>query len=90
MLYHLVFFSSWLLVTRYVGSYASGPEILAYLQSVAKKFDLEKYARLHHKVVGAYWDEEEGDWEITVQHELTGATTKDRCHFLINGTGFLK
>jgi cation diffusion facilitator CzcD-associated flavoprotein CzcO len=73
-----------------VNSYASGPEILAYLQDVARKFDLEKYARLHQKIVGAYWDEDEGVWNLTIHNESTGETSSDRCHFLINGSGFLK
>ncbi|KAI8396552.1 hypothetical protein FOFC_21100 [Fusarium oxysporum] len=70
--------------------YASGGEILAYLQDVAKTFELEKYVHLEHRVNHASWDEEEGVWNLTIQNESTGETVKDHCHFLINGTGFLK
>ncbi|KAH7024782.1 putative monooxygenase [Microdochium trichocladiopsis] len=69
--------------------YASGKEILAYVQSVAQKFDLVKFARLQHTVCHASWDESEGIWNVKIKNDLTGEIISDTCQFLINGGGFL-
>lgn len=48
-----------------------------------------KYIKLEHKIVGAYWDEEDGLWDVHVQGP-DGVTFIDRCNVLINGGGVLK
>ncbi|RSL83097.1 hypothetical protein CEP51_004722 [Fusarium floridanum] len=69
--------------------YASGPEILRYFQDTAKKFDLEKYVNLKHRVTRAEWNEDDGTWMLEILNEETQQTMTDYCHFLINGSGFL-
>ena len=71
-------------------SYVTGQEILEYLQDTAKQHDLEKYVRLCHKVTGATWDEDQGEWMVRVEDSVTGQVFEDHAHFLINGSGFLK
>lgn len=56
---------------------------------MAQKYELYKYVKLSHKIVGATWEEEEGIWNLEVENLLNNQITKDWCHFLINGSGVL-
>ncbi|RVX75122.1 hypothetical protein B0A52_01399 [Exophiala mesophila] len=67
--------------------YATGPEIHAYIKRIAKKWDLERDIHLNHKVVEAVWQEDLGQWKITVETE--GRTFVDYADFLISGQGVL-
>lgn len=80
--------SSW--ADQLMPSYVGAKEIWEYFNSLAEKFDLNKYIKLQHKVVHAAWDEEKGVWQIEVLNEATGMKFTDWCHFFINGSGFLK
>ncbi|MEI4573110.1 cyclohexanone monooxygenase, partial [Klebsiella pneumoniae] len=60
--------------------YAAQPEILAYLEFVAKKFDLNKDIRFGTWVTGADYDEAGAFWRVstsdgkvvTAQHLISG------------------
>ncbi|KAI9818370.1 MAG: hypothetical protein M1827_000428 [Pycnora praestabilis] len=69
--------------------YSSAPEILQYFKDVAQKYELYKYIKLSHIVVGAQWDEDHGIWNLQVKSLETGETFDDWCHMLINGSGIL-
>jgi len=43
--------------------------------------------QLNTKVVSAYWQEEEGKWKVTVEHE--GKQRIENCDILISGQGNL-
>ena len=45
--------------------YAPQPEILAYLEHVAKKFDLKKDIRFNTRVTAAHWNEQTKRWLVT-------------------------
>ncbi|MFC4595658.1 flavin-containing monooxygenase [Sphingobium tyrosinilyticum] len=45
--------------------FASGPEIRAYLQSIARKYDLYRDAHFQTEVTGLCWDEGEGRWTVS-------------------------
>jgi len=47
--------------------YASGQEIVEYIQRTADKYGARKYMKFKHLVTGAHWQEEEGKWHITVK-----------------------
>lgn len=64
--------------------YASQPEILAYLEFVAKKFDLNKDIRFSTRVIGADYDEADNLWHLSTDD---GKTVTAR--FLISGVGAL-
>lgn len=53
----------------------------------AEKYNLRKYVKFNHKVLGARWDEEIGQYEVKVQAGDTIIT--DWCHILINGSGLI-
>ncbi|KAK4053878.1 hypothetical protein OIO90_003715 [Microbotryomycetes sp. JL221] len=72
--------------------YAPGPEILAYLRTVAEKYKLERYLKFKHKLVHAQWNEDEGQWRLTF--EVTSDTGEVYLHhenfdFVIQGMGGL-
>ncbi|KAH8689342.1 FAD/NAD-P-binding domain-containing protein [Talaromyces proteolyticus] len=69
--------------------YSSGEEIFDYFQDVVDFFDLRKYFHLNHEVRGAYWDEEEGVWNIHVKNLKTGQIFLDTAEVFINNGGFL-
>lgn len=64
--------------------YAEQPEILAYMNHVADKFDLRKNIQLETRVVGAQFDDVSCRWRIT-----TNQGDKLNCQFVIMATGSL-
>lgn len=64
--------------------YASQPEILAYLEFVAKKFDLNKDIRFSTRVIGADYNETDHRWHLSTDD---GKALTAR--FLISGVGAL-
>jgi cyclohexanone monooxygenase len=64
--------------------YAAQPEILRYIEYVAKKFDLAKDITLSTRVTAAHYREDEGLWEVRTD---TGEQVVAR--FLIMATGCL-
>ncbi len=50
---------------RWSERYAPQPEILAYLEHVAKKFDLKRDIRFQTRVTAAHWNEQTKRWLVT-------------------------
>lgn len=69
--------------------YSSASDILAYLKKVADDYDLRKYIRLNHRIVGATWNEDTRDWLVQVEDLTTGHVFQDDCNVLINASGVL-
>ncbi|KEF61461.1 uncharacterized protein A1O9_03027 [Exophiala aquamarina CBS 119918] len=67
--------------------YAYAPEIQQYFMDFCEKYQLRKYIKLEHKVIGATWHEEKGQWEVKIEHD--GQILTDWAHILMNGSGFL-
>ncbi|TWS20269.1 NAD(P)/FAD-dependent oxidoreductase [Tsukamurella asaccharolytica] len=66
------------------GLYARGPELKAYAERVAEKYDVRRHMRFSTEVAGARWDEDENCWRVTF---TAGESVKTR--FLVCATGFL-
>ena len=64
--------------------YSPQPEILAYAQHVAERFDLRSCFRFNTEVVGASWNESDRLWNVTV---ASGDRLSSR--YLIMATGCL-
>ncbi|KAK5079114.1 hypothetical protein LTR64_002465 [Lithohypha guttulata] len=62
-------------------------KIQQYFVNFAKKYDLMKWVKLQHRVLSAVWQEDRGQWEVTVEHN--GETFTDFCDILLNGSGLL-
>lgn len=55
---------------------------------MVKKWDLDRDVKLSHKIVGAYWQEDLGQWKLKVQHG--NDEFEDYADILISGQGVLK
>ncbi|KAJ9664515.1 hypothetical protein H2198_000166 [Neophaeococcomyces mojaviensis] len=75
--------------TWFENRYSRAGEILEYLRTVARKYDLYRNIKLSHMVKAARWDEERSIWTIKVEDTTTGTITEDWCHFMISGSGIL-
>ena len=64
--------------------FAAQPEILAYLDHVADRFDLRRHYQFDTEVVGAQFDEAAGEWVVQTS---AGASLRGR--FLLCATGCL-
>ncbi|MBH39305.1 MAG: cyclohexanone monooxygenase [Chloroflexi bacterium] len=64
--------------------FASQPEILRYLQHVARKFDLIRYIQFSSDVQSAIYDDTTRSWKIQLQNSDTYTS-----RFLITGIGLL-
>jgi len=74
-----------------VQSYSGAPEILKYFKDIADKYGLRKYIRLEHKVVGAFWDDQDQHWHVKIQRGNDPKDVfEDKGHILINASGVLK
>ena len=69
---------------RWTERYASQPEILAYLDHVADRFDLRKDIRFETRVTAATWDSGRGRWTVT-----TDAGSTYDAHHVVLATGNL-
>ncbi|KAK5252318.1 hypothetical protein LTS06_003185 [Exophiala xenobiotica] len=67
--------------------FSTGPEIWAYMKKIAQKWNLERDVKYDHRVVGAYWQEDRGQWKVNVEHE--GMVIEDFADVLVSAQGFL-
>jgi len=68
--------------------FAPQKEILAYIQGVAHKYGLDKYARFNSKVVGCHFNRETNMWEITYK-DAAGKKSYIFANILISAVGQL-
>ncbi len=68
--------------------FSTGPEIWAYMKKTAQKWNLERDVKYNHRVTGAYWQEDRGQWQVMVEHDNT--IIEDYADILISAQGFLK
>jgi len=62
---------------------------LKYLKGIVDKYQLAQWIKLQHKIVGAEWLDEEGQWRLSVE-DPSGRVFEDRCEVFLNGGGILK
>ena len=64
---------------------------MQYFKDVAEKYDLNKYVRLNHTVVGAWWEEEEQMWHVKIQRgDDPDDIFEDKANVFVNASGVLK
>ena len=68
--------------------YPTGPEYLAYLHTVAEKYDLYKNIELSTAVISADWDESDKKWSV-VTRTADGSTQRHRAAAVITALGVL-
>lgn len=58
------------------------------MRRITDKWNLDRDVRLNHRVTGAYWQSDKGQWEVHVQSPETDFVIL--ADILISGQGFLK
>ncbi|KAK2002732.1 FAD/NAD(P)-binding domain-containing protein [Colletotrichum falcatum] len=75
--------------TQWSKFYAPGGEIQSYLKKVVDHYELQKFIKFKHRVVGATWSQEKGKWAVGVQNLETGKETVDEADFFLYASGSL-
>ena len=73
--------------TQWSSFFSGGPEILRYVQGVAKKYQIEKYITYNSRICEAVWDDDKGKWKVKVENE--GRVKTDDCDVLFSASGVL-
>ncbi|KAJ9642219.1 hypothetical protein H2204_002588 [Knufia peltigerae] len=68
--------------------YSESKHIWQYLKDIVEKYGLMKYIKLQHTITGAYWNSQQGLWEVGIQRP-DGTTFVDTCNVFVNGGGGL-
>ncbi len=69
--------------------FARGPELKAYAEHVADKYDLRRHMEFGVLVEGARWDEEHQHWVVTTRPVRGGRRKTRTARYLMTATGFL-
>ncbi|KAH7153049.1 hypothetical protein EDB81DRAFT_442195 [Dactylonectria macrodidyma] len=69
--------------------YPPAKEIFEYFDGFANKYDLKRFIKTQHQVVGAYWNNSKGGYDVKVKDLITGTITSDHCDILVNASGIL-
>ncbi|KAJ8121863.1 hypothetical protein ONZ43_g1794 [Nemania bipapillata] len=69
--------------------YPLQPEILAYYDNVADRYDIKKHVRFRCIVTSAKWEEPSGTWLVSVKNLDTSETYDRRCKILVSAVGIL-
>ncbi|KAK2804911.1 hypothetical protein FQN50_006420 [Emmonsiellopsis sp. PD_5] len=72
--------------------FSSSQDIWKYLDRVCNTFDLRKSMTFNTEVTGAFWEEDRGEWRVTLKQTAPDGTKKEleeRCNVLLNGNGLL-
>jgi len=67
--------------------YSTGAEIHDYMRQTVKKWNLDRDVQLNTRVVSVYWEEEPGQWKVTVEHK--GVLRDEYADIIISAQGFL-
>ncbi|KAL2836849.1 hypothetical protein BJX68DRAFT_274327 [Aspergillus pseudodeflectus] len=70
-------------------TYASQPEILAYIDGVATGHHLPERIRLQQECLSATWKEDDHTWEVHFKDAASGTLYTVYCRSLITSVGFL-
>ena len=67
--------------------FASGEEIKNYWQSVARRYDVYRHAKFHHRVAAATWNAEKGKWRLDASNLETGSASSDEFDVVLTCNG---
>lgn len=81
---------SWRPNPRWSNFFSPAEEIERYLDTICEEEHMLDSIKLQHKVVGAWWDENRGLWDISIVNLETGEEFRDEANFIIDGSGILK
>ncbi|KAK7756876.1 hypothetical protein SLS62_000892 [Diatrype stigma] len=72
-------------------SYAPAQETLGYLKSVVAHHKLDTSVKYSHRLVGAWWEQDQNRWKVKIQpNDDPAAAFFDYSDILVTATGALK
>ena len=74
---------------NFTSVYATASEIREYFEDFKTKYELDKFCKLWHKVIGAQWSNQKARWDVQVQELSSQQVIHDSCDILINACGYL-
>ncbi|KAI5861733.1 FAD/NAD(P)-binding domain-containing protein [Durotheca rogersii] len=80
---------SWRPNPEWSNFFSSSAEIEQYLSRICEEEHMMDVIKTRHKVVGAWWDEDRGLWDVSVLNLDTGTEFRDQANFLIDASGIL-
>ncbi|KAI0117329.1 FAD/NAD(P)-binding domain-containing protein [Daldinia grandis] len=80
---------SWRPNPEWTNFFAPAEEIEQYLCRICEEEGMLDVIKTGHKVVGAWWDEDLGLWDLSVVDLGTGQEFRDNANFLVNASGIL-
>ncbi|KAH7032597.1 uncharacterized protein B0I36DRAFT_240445 [Microdochium trichocladiopsis] len=75
--------------TDWKATYPPAQQIFEYFNDFATKYNLFRYIKLQHQVVGAYWNNDKGGYDVQVKDLASGKIVNDHCDILVNAGGIL-
>jgi cation diffusion facilitator CzcD-associated flavoprotein CzcO len=81
---------SWRPNQEWSNFFATADEIKEYLCRVCEEENMMDTIKTRHQVMGAWWDEARGLWELSVKNLATGEEFRDRANFIVDASGILK
>ncbi|KAI1828600.1 hypothetical protein F4861DRAFT_10683 [Xylaria intraflava] len=80
---------SWRPNPEWSNFFSPAEEIEQYLDRICKEEDMIDTIKTRHKVVGAWWNESRGLWELSIQNLETGEEFRDHANFIVDASGIL-
>ncbi|OTA97918.1 hypothetical protein M434DRAFT_91250 [Hypoxylon sp. CO27-5] len=80
---------SWRPNPEWSNFFSPAPEIEEYLNRICEDEHMMDTIKTQHKVVGAWWDEDRGQWDLSVLNLKTGEEFRDQANFLVDASGIL-
>lgn len=81
---------SWRPNPEWSNFFSSAEEIHQYLCRVCEEENMGDTIKTRHQVIGAWWDEARGVWDLKVRDLASGKEIHDHANFVIDGSGILK
>ncbi|KAF4120115.1 putative flavoprotein CzcO associated with the cation diffusion facilitator CzcD [Geosmithia morbida] len=69
--------------------YPPSKEIFEYFDGFANKYGLKQYIKTEHEMIGAYWNNSKGGWDVKVRNDANDVIITDHCDILVNASGIL-
>ncbi|KAI0970307.1 hypothetical protein F4678DRAFT_136338 [Xylaria arbuscula] len=80
---------SWRPNPEWTNFFSPAGEIEQYLERVCEEEHMLDAIKTRHRVVGAWWDESRGLWDLSVQNLETGEEFRDHANFIVDASGIL-
>jgi cation diffusion facilitator CzcD-associated flavoprotein CzcO len=81
---------SWRPNLEWTNFFAPAEEIEKYLCRICEEENMTDLIKTRHQVTGAWWDEAQGVWDLSISNLATGEVFRDQANFIVDASGILK